>query len=317
MAKFILNDSQKQNSYGFCILTQGIDLTRFLSNPVMLDGHSHENAAVIGRWLHIKKENGLLVAQADFDPNDPNAQLIAGKVERGFIKGASMGISFAKKDLRPDPDGNLVLHRCEIFEASIVAVPSNPNAILLKMDGAFLTHPQAQELCLQLTNEYQTHKKEKEMKIYVTQPTSVALGITPQKEGISAQELEQAVLTLEKEKNDIQTQLKIAQEKVLEFTQKEAQMLEAQAQELVENAIKEGKITADKKSDFKQLALQNFALVKNIFQGIAPKRDFSAGNKTPNTTETITTMEDFQKLGLEEQLAFKNANPEAYQKLVS
>lgn len=310
MHKFVLNDPHTPNSYGFYIRTEGIDLTRFLHNPVMLDGHSNQNASVIGKWVDIEKENGLLVAQSSFDLEDPNAQLIAGKVQRGFIKGASMGISFAKKDLQTDPQGNLVLHQCEIFEASIVAIPSNANALLLKMDGEFLSHTKAQELCLQLTNEYQIHKKEKEMKLQLTTATAVALGFDPQNREFSAQEIEQAVLSIEKDKKEMEQKLKA-------FEKKEQEQLKARAIDLVDRAIKEGKITADKKADFEQLALQNFDLAKNTLEGIVSKSQFSGGNSSPQSTETITTMEDFQKLSLQEQLAFKNANPEAYQKLVS
>ena len=97
MPRFILNDENVMNSYGFKIKTAGIDLKRFEANPVMLDGHNPSNLSVIGKWTEIKAENGKLSADTDFDMEDENAKTIAGKVERGVIKGASMGISFSKK----------------------------------------------------------------------------------------------------------------------------------------------------------------------------------------------------------------------------
>ena len=86
--KFILNDETKVNQYGFRVKNLGLRLGRFLDNPVVLDNHGNE--AVIGRWENIQIEGNLLTAEAVFDDKDENAKTIAGKVERGFIKGASI-----------------------------------------------------------------------------------------------------------------------------------------------------------------------------------------------------------------------------------
>lgn len=51
--RFILNNDTSINSYGFRILTAGINLTRFKQNPVMLDQHLNTTSAVIGRWLDL------------------------------------------------------------------------------------------------------------------------------------------------------------------------------------------------------------------------------------------------------------------------
>jgi len=131
MRKFVLNDETKINSYGFKTLNNGINLDRFKSNPVMLDQHENETTSVVGRWNNIRIEGSLLVADAEFDTEDKDASLLAGKVDRGFIKGASMGISFDPRDFVTDKEGNSILEKCELFEASICAIPSNANALSL------------------------------------------------------------------------------------------------------------------------------------------------------------------------------------------
>ena len=40
--EFILSDESVANSYGFHILTEGINLQRFNSNPVMLNNHRND-----------------------------------------------------------------------------------------------------------------------------------------------------------------------------------------------------------------------------------------------------------------------------------
>lgn len=150
MARFVLNDEKKVNSYGFRVVNSGIDLNRFLNNPIMLNQHENNTGGVIGRWKNIQVINGNLTAESDFDTEDAEAKSLAGKVERGFIKGASMGISFKPDDLKPGRDGVYDLTRCILFEASICAIPSNENALsLFTQDGHRLT---SNEISIQLAH---------------------------------------------------------------------------------------------------------------------------------------------------------------------
>lgn len=121
---FLVSD-ESVNSYGFKVLTNGIDTTRFETNPIML--YMHERPHIIGKWENIRKENGQLFADAIFDHEDPTAKEIAGKVERGFLKCASIGIG--RTNLA---DG--VVSTCELFEISIVDIGSNGNALRLYTD---------------------------------------------------------------------------------------------------------------------------------------------------------------------------------------
>lgn len=121
---FLVSD-ETVNSYGFKVLTNGIDTKRFEGNPIML--YMHERANIIGRWENIRKKNGQLFADAVFDIEDPTAKEIAGKVERGFLKSASIGIT--KANLK---DG--IVNSCELMEISIVDIGSNSNALRLYTD---------------------------------------------------------------------------------------------------------------------------------------------------------------------------------------
>ena len=314
MPKFILNDEAVVNSYGFRILTAGIDLTRFKLNPVMLDGHIQSNQNVIGSWKDITLEGGKLIAEPLFDMEDENAKLIAGKVERGVIKGASMGIMFSKKDLANE-NGEMVLKNCSLFEVSIVAVPSNANALRLQMDGKELTEKEINELCLSLTDK--TINTDNSMKIQLTQLALVALGMSANTKELSADEIESAILALSKSRDELKEKLTLSEEQLSAYVAKEKAQREALTVQMLDDAIKSGKITADKRQTFADLAAQNFELAKATLEGIPAKKSFSAGVTTPTGTTGVATMEDFQKLSLEEKVAFKNGNPEAYQKLIA
>ena len=317
MPRFILNDQNKQNSYGFTVVTEGISLDRFEQNAVMLDGHYNSNSAVIGKWINIKKENGLLTAEASFDMEDEKAKTIAGKVERGFIKGASMGLSFRRENMKVDSFGNLVLTACEIYEASIVAIPSNAKALILKMDGEILDETQIKELCLSIATNNEPYIKDNHtMKLQLGQLAVLALGFSAQTKELSIDEVEQAVLSLQKAKEDAEAKLKLSEEKVSAFLEKEKAQKQVLVTQLVEDALKQGKITADKKATFLQLANDNYELAKSTLDAIPAKQSFSVGTSTPAGVETITTMEQFQELSLAEQLAFKEVNPEGYKAIL-
>lgn len=150
---FVLNDSNEKNSFGFYVLTSGISLTRFTSNPVMLNNHQNNTKDVLGKWVDVTVENELLKAIPEFDTEDIDGKEVVRKVLKGTIKGCSIGIIFKKDDLKLI-EGKLVLTKCILFEASIVAVPSNANAIALyNPDGELLSQDTVQQMCLSIQNQ--------------------------------------------------------------------------------------------------------------------------------------------------------------------
>ena len=115
-----------KNSHGFRIDLAGLLLERFSGNPVML--YMHDTNQLIGQWENLKVENNKLIADPDFDLEDENAKKIAGKVERGYLKGASLGIVVLEMK---EIDGEYVATKSELIEASVVPVPSDAGAIRL------------------------------------------------------------------------------------------------------------------------------------------------------------------------------------------
>lgn len=119
---FLIHD-ESVNSYGFSILTAGMDLTRFKQNPVMFYEHNKEHD-VIGKWENITVKGSQVFADAVFDMDDPLAVKVAKKVENGFLNATSLGIEFSK-----EPQLNGVMEKSTVIECSIVSIPSNANAV--------------------------------------------------------------------------------------------------------------------------------------------------------------------------------------------
>ncbi len=319
MPRFILNDESVRNSYGFKILTAGIYLERFNANPVMLDGHNSSNQSVIGRWNDIKVESGKLSADTEFDTEDENAKNISGKVDRGLIKGASMGVSFNKADLKMI-NGELTLEKCQLLEASIVAIPSNANALRLYVDGELMGDSDIKELCLNIAQNSPKNshnfKTENNM-LKLSQLAFLALGFSAMTQEAGVEEINSAVLALSKAKEDLEAKLQLSEEKVNAYVEAEKNVQLSATNKILDEAIVAGKFTADKRQTFADLAVQNFDLFKSTVEALPSKQTFSTGVTTPVGTSGISTMEDFQKLSINEQLAFKQNNPDAYKAIVA
>lgn len=117
---FILSD-ESVNSYGLIVKTDGIDMKRFLKNPIML--YSHDVNIPIGIWENLRISNNQLLADAKFS-DDETAKNIEKKVNDGFIRGCSVAIDII------ETEGNIIT-RSKLVEASVCAIPSNENAVKL------------------------------------------------------------------------------------------------------------------------------------------------------------------------------------------
>lgn len=140
---FIVN-TESVNSYGYRVLTDGIDTEQYMRNPVVLYGHNRRSFdpkgdEVIGKVVKLRKEESKLIATVEFDEKDEFAQKIAGKVERGFIRMASLyaeviEASSAEEYLLPNQKYETVT-KCKMVELSIVDIGGNDDALRLSRDG--------------------------------------------------------------------------------------------------------------------------------------------------------------------------------------
>lgn len=102
------------------------------------DGWDFTQVLPIGKWENIRVEDGKLLADPVFDENDMFAKLIQAKVEKGIVKGASIGI--VPVELSDDPKNiekgqtRSTVTKCELYEASVVDIPSNRNTVKLMSD---------------------------------------------------------------------------------------------------------------------------------------------------------------------------------------
>jgi len=320
--RFILNDDSVQNSYGFFILTAGGKLDRFKKNPVMLSDHINRNENVIGNWLNLEVKDGIIDAEPNFDVARPIGLEISGQVEREFIKGASMGI-LPNWDSMERVGDRLVLKEWELVEASIVPVPSNRNSIAIyNIDGKLMEESEIQTLCLSFSEnnpEIKINPENNMKKIILSVGALLALGYdNAPADGLDVAEVEAKILGLSatnktlKEKNEkLELAAQTAKE-AAETAKKEA------VTKKVDLAISQGKFKADQKDSMANLGIANEEALDTAIGAIPAKTNLGADIKVPgaNGATEVKTMDDFQKLSLEQQMAFKADFPTEYQKIL-
>lgn len=114
----------------------GWDLTQYRRNPVVLWGHDHR-APPIARTRSIRAGDGRLVATADFPPegsydlSDTVLRLLDARV----LSAASIGFTPIEQPVR-NQTGGLDFPLVELLEWSIVSVPANPAALVMRAKDA-------------------------------------------------------------------------------------------------------------------------------------------------------------------------------------
>lgn len=304
---FVLNDETVVNDRGFRTVNSGINLERFKANPVILDYHRSGNNAVIGRWENIRIEGSELKADAVFDEEDEDAKKIAGKVERGFLKGASMGLGFDRSEepfVFEDATGKFALTKSELLEASIVSIPSNRKSIKLYNKEHKELQEDEVQLALEDASNEELNKNDNMSNVKLTVAVLATLGL---ENTDNQQELQDAITRVANEN----VSLKKENKELKEAQEKEAK---ARATELVDLAITEGKIMPDTKDSWVNLAQANPKHVEATLKGIPAKVSLN-GLVTGGKAVEVKTADDFEKLSDEAKLAFKENHPEEYKNL--
>jgi len=294
---FVLNDEGIVNSHGFILLNSAGRFERFNSNPVML--FNHDSAALIGQMKGLKIEGTKLIGTAEYDEEDPLALKCKRQSKSGILKGCSPGIIINAIEMRTNPSGEeqCAVTDWELCEVSLVSVPSNQNA--LKLYNSNMQPISDEDIKLSINNLL-NNKNVKMDKLILTVEAYQALGLSSEADNkaVSAAIME------------LTARLKTAEEKI-ESERK------FKAEALVNLAVTDGRITADKKEAFVKMALADYETAKTTLEAIPEKMSLSNQlvNKPENTGREDWTYLKWAKedpVGLKKM---KAEDPEAFAEL--
>jgi HK97 family phage prohead protease len=267
---FVLSD-ETVNTYGFRVLMDGADIEQFKRNPVMFYNHD-DWSMPIGRWDNVRIEDGKLLADPVFDTEDENARKIAGKVERGFLRMASVG--FRVVETSDDPMKMLpgqklpTVTRWQLREASIVGIGANHNALRLYDEN---DQPLTDDQILKLfdnnfvasENKPQTSKQSK-MKGEIFKMLDLP-------ENSTDEQLHDAVKTLVDKMKEVSEENKRLKDEADARAKADAEARNIEAVRLVDEAVKDGRLNAEGKENFLKFFATDFESAQKALSNI-PKR---------------------------------------------
>ncbi|WP_286803362.1 MULTISPECIES: HK97 family phage prohead protease [Sphingobacterium] len=311
--KFIVNTNDV-NAYGYRVLTEGIDYVQYMKNAVVYFGHDRflkdeRGSEVIGRCLSLSKEGDKLIAEIEFDIQDDFAKKIAEKVERGYIRMASIyadiiSTSTEPSDLLPGQSYETVT-KCKLIEISIVDIGGNDGALKLSRNGSTV-----QLSKLEIQNP----------KTMSFKTIAIALGLIPDAD-------ESAILAeitkVKLSKTTAETQLETLKKEVETGQMQDATVLVEKAIQLnlIPEALKDAQLSAFK-SDFngQKVTLSRLIAEKEGENGVSSKvklvKDFvSNGKNIPVAGSGEYQKGDFVKLSKEnpnELIRLRNEEPEVF-----
>ena len=298
MAKrIVLSDAKSINTKGYRIDLNGMDLTRFAKNPVML--FQHDMDKVIGRWENYSITDNKLEADPVFDDGDELGANVSRKFENDFLRAASIGIII--KDMQYIDDV-WVVTASELLEASIVSIPADAGAVVLYNENREVLSTESFEK-LQLQFNSKNPKSKEEMTLVLSALTVQSLGI---KGEVTAKEVELAVAEKDAE--------------IAKLKSEKETLVKTQHQEYLNIAEKDGKITSAEKEEYLKLANSGgFESVKSIIDAKKVEASDTLADKVKKSTLSEGKESwDFRKWSKEDPkglLKLKHENPAQYEKL--
>ena len=125
--------TEKKDRHGDIIRTDGIDISEWLANPVVLWNHSPEK--ILGKAVIEKIKGGIVVKEIDFyDFENPQHELaeIGKMYEKGYINAISINVLANKAGTKKLQGGRYDIQKSVMTELSLVPIPANGEAVVIK-----------------------------------------------------------------------------------------------------------------------------------------------------------------------------------------
>lgn len=117
---------------GEIVTVDGWEFENYLKNPVFIVAHDYESLPIGKTVAIIPNELGFKIGVV-FDDLDPRAVLIKNKYKNGFMSAVSVGFTRKQQIGRRGAEVWKTIKK-ELLEVSAVAVPGNPDALIIRKD---------------------------------------------------------------------------------------------------------------------------------------------------------------------------------------
>lgn len=146
MAKEVIINTSRVNSYGSRVITDGIDTVQFEKNPILLYMHRRGwdgERFPVGKIENLRKDGDKLIGAPVFDMEDEFAVKVARKWENDFLNMCSAGLEPVEfstdSELVVPGQTRATVTKSKLVEVSIVDIGANDDCIkLYNTDGKLL-----------------------------------------------------------------------------------------------------------------------------------------------------------------------------------
>lgn len=264
------------NSYGYRVLTDGVDITQYERNPILL--YMHNRGKAIGLIKDISKENGEITGELAFDEATELSTQCKKQWEFGSLRMVSIGFEVIETseaaELIVPGQRYATVTKARLIEVSLVDIGANNDAIRLHKDGQLITLSEGGDCPLPRLNHKPTNNQP-QMDIK-TLALTLGLPETADEAAVNAK------LAELKQKNAEADSLR----------QENDSLKLAQITAAVDAAIAAKKIPAEKKQHFLDLGkMVGIETLNATLDSIAPAQKLSA------TLQTEPTSDDAPKAG--------------------
>lgn len=220
------------NSYGTRLLTSGADISQYERNPVML--YMHQRGSVVGYMNNIQIEGDDVTAEPVFDEVTDLSKQCKQQFEFGSLRMVSAGADII--EMSSDPSVLIPGQTCptitkwKLFEVSLVDIGANDDAIVLRKDGKKIELGHGGLSNLPTINN-KPKKEDMELKALALQ-----LGLPE--------------TATEKDVNEKLAEMKSTAAKAVDLEKEKSELELSAITQSVEAAIREKRLTEDKKQQF-------------------------------------------------------------------
>jgi len=131
--------TRARDRHGDIIDPEGVNLSRFRKNPVVLYAHDYDGLP-IARSLWERVRDGELIAKPQFHLETELSREVWALVEKGVLSAWSVG--FVPEKWEPTPDGRgFRVRKWDLLEYSCVPVPANFEALTRELRERRITAP--------------------------------------------------------------------------------------------------------------------------------------------------------------------------------
>lgn len=301
MSKRIRITNNILNSYGTRVLTEGLNVEQYCRNPVLL--YMHDRGSVIGYVKDLKVEGEEITGELMFDEASELSVRCKKQYEFGSLRMVSIGIDILEMSESPEylVEGQTrpTITKSKLFEISLVDVGANDDAIRLTKDGATIELGKDGSCQIPLLNTNNKNSKKMELKDF-----ALMLGLP---ETADEAAVRAAVAVLKAAKTNADT---LAQEK--------EQLMLASITQVVETAISEKRINADRKDQFIKLGkTTGIDELKNIFAAMSPQQKLSTviSTQTGSPVAVPVTYSKLSEVPADQMMELRENNREEYARL--